>query len=292
MTSVVIAAHDEAAVLGRCLDALLAGATPGEFDITVVANGCRDRTAQVAAARPWVRVVELADAGKAGALNAGDAVAVGFPRVYLDADILLTADGLRAIASAVGDGGALAAVPRRLLDLAHRPLLVRAFYTINARLPAYRDGLFGRGVIALSAPARARFNRFPDMVADDLFLDALFTAQEKREVSLVPARVATPRRTRDLFRRLVRVRAGNAAMRAAAGRTAPSGVRPARRAAWLRVVAARPWLAPAAAGYVGLTLAAAFAARMDRGKAQDWRRDGSTRLPAPPASVATGESDG
>src|SRR5262245_50140774 len=33
--SVVIPAHDEEAVLGRCLDALLGGAAPGELDVVV-----------------------------------------------------------------------------------------------------------------------------------------------------------------------------------------------------------------------------------------------------------------
>jgi glycosyltransferase involved in cell wall biosynthesis len=276
VTSVVIAAHNEAAVIGRCLEALLIDAAPGEFDVTVVANGCRDETARVAAARPEVRVVELTEAGKAGALNAGDAVAVGFPRVYLDADIVLSTDGLRAIVAAVDDG-ALAAVPRRRLDLTGRPLLVRAFFAINARLPMYRDGIFGRGVIAICARAHERFDRFPDMVADDLFLDALFSAEEKREVSQVAARIATPQRTCDLFRRLVRVRAGNAAMRSAAGRAAPANVRRARRSAWLRVVATRPWLAPAAAGYLALTVAAAFAAHRNGYGSKDWRRDDSSR---------------
>src|SRR5580704_6736168 len=97
MTSIVIAAHNEAAVIGRCLDAVLADAAPGEFDVTVVANGCTDDTAQVAAARSRVRVVDLPSAGKVPALNAGDAVAVGYPRIYLDADIVIPAIGVRAL---------------------------------------------------------------------------------------------------------------------------------------------------------------------------------------------------
>ena len=35
MTSIVIAAHNEETVIGRCLDTLLADAHPGEFDVTV-----------------------------------------------------------------------------------------------------------------------------------------------------------------------------------------------------------------------------------------------------------------
>lgn len=275
MTSVVIAAHNEAAVLGRCLDSLLAEAVPGEFDVTVVANGCTDATARVAAGR-GVRVVELAEPGKPGALNAGDAVAVGFPRVYLDADIVLSTAGLRALAAATG-GSCLAATARRELDLTRRPVLVRAYFAVNRRLPAFRTGLFGRGVIVLAEAGRARFDRFPDLVSDDLFLDSLFADDEKREVPEVPARVATPRRTAHLVRRLVRVRGGNAAMRSAAARgEVGTAVRPASRTAWLRaVVLRRPWLAPAAACYVGLTVYAAALARSRPD--QGWGRDESSR---------------
>ncbi|MPZ26539.1 MAG: glycosyltransferase [Micromonosporaceae bacterium] len=268
MVSVVIAAHNEQAVLGRTLDALL-GDGPDGLDVTVVANGCTDGTAAVARARPGVRVIELAEASKPSALNAGDAVAVGFPRVYLDADISLPGAAVRRLAAAVS-GSALAAVPRRRLILTGRPLLVRAYYAVHTRLPVFAAGLFGRGVITLSAAGRARFDRFPDMIADDLFLDSRFTDAERRAVPEVEAPVATPLRTRDLLRRLARVRAGNAAMRDAA-----HGTRRASRLSWLRdVVLSRPWLAPAAVCYVGLTVTAALLARR---RTDTWARDESSR---------------
>lgn len=294
MTSVVIAAHDEAGVIGRCLDRLLAGTAPGEFDVTVVANGCHDDTAAIAASRPGVRVLELAAAGKTAALNAGDALARGFPRVYLDADVVLSATGLRALTEALDETPA--AVPRRELDVSGRPLPVRGFFAVNARLPVYRDALFGRGVIALSEQGRARFTEFPDVIADDLFLDALFTSAEKRQVDGVSARVAAPRTTRDLVRRLARVRAGNAAMRAAAMTgDAPPGVRPSDRYSWLRdVVLRRPHLAPAAVCYVLITLlAAASAKRAARDGATGWGRDESSRTDQPTAAAPrTSATDG
>lgn len=288
MTSVVIAAHNEAAVIGRCLDTLLAGAAPGEFDITVVANGCSDDTAAVAATRTGVRVLDVPEPGKAGALNAGDAVAQTFPRVYLDADILLTAEGLRAIAATVADG--YAAMPRRKLDLRRRPLAVRGFFAINARLPVYRDALFGRGMIALSERGRARFDVFPDLVADDLFLDSLFTSEEKRLVDTVTSVVATPHTTVDLMRRLARVRAGNAALReASASGAAPAGVRKSRQLSWLSdVVLPRPYLAPAAVCYVLITVTAQRRAeRALRAGDRTWGRDESSRVATPPLSGGT-----
>ncbi len=274
MTSVVIAAHNEATVIGRCLDSLLAGAAPGEFDITVAANGCTDDTVRVARDR-GVRVLDLPLPGKPGALDAGDLVAAGFPRIYLDADINLTASDLRALAAACSSHPA--ATARRSLDLAGRPLPVRAYFSVHRHLPALRTGLFGRGVIALSASGRERFDRFPDMVADDLFVDSLFTADEKCQVAAVESVVATPLRTRDLIRRLIRVRAGNAAMRAAATRgEIKADVRASGRSSWLKdVVLRRPWLAPAAVCYVGITVYAALLAR--RSGPVDWGRDGSTR---------------
>ncbi len=268
MTSVVIAAHNEAAVIGRCLDALLADPPPDGLDVTVVANGCTDATAAVAATRPGVRVLSLPEPGKAGALNAGDEVAVGFPRLYLDADIVLAPGSLPKLVAAVG-AGLLAAVPGRDLDTSGRPLPVRAYYAINRRLPAFRDALYGRGAILLSAAGRARFDRFPALHADDLFLDSLFEAGEKREIAGATSRVATPRETADLIRRLVRVRAGNRAMRSAG-----STVRAARRSSWLRdVVLPRPWLAPAGVFYAAITLIAERRSRT----ATDWGRDDSSR---------------
>jgi glycosyltransferase involved in cell wall biosynthesis len=282
MTSVVIAAHNEAGVIGRLLDTLLYEAAPGEFDVTVVANGCTDDTAAIAAAHAGVRVLELPTAAKVLALNAGDEVAQGFPRIYLDADILLTKEGLRGLVTALREG-ALAATVRRELQVAGRPLPVRAYYAVHGRLPALRDGLFGRGVIALSEAGRARFGRFPELVADDLFLDSLFTSAEKAQVTAYSSVIVTPTRTRDLIRRLARVRAGNTKMRAAAAAgDVQSPVRGAARMSWLRdVVLSRPSLAPAAVCYVAITVIAAVSAKRAKDSTA-WGRDESSRETAKP----------
>lgn len=279
MTSIVIAAHNEESVIDRCISALFEQRDTGELEIVVAANGCTDRTASVARNR-GVRVVETDRAGKANALNLADEIAIGFPRIYLDADIVLEPGAVTALGAALAaDTRSCAAVPARELEVDGRPLIVRGYTAISSRLPAFRDGLFGRGVIALSERGRSRFTTFPELVADDLFLDSLYTPVEKLFVDSVKVRVGTPLRTRDLVRRLVRVRRGNAELRASveSGETDIS-VRGSDPTAWItEVVLPEPRLLPAGAVYAIVTLWAALVARVKRSPSGAWERDESTR---------------
>ncbi|MDR7110856.1 glycosyltransferase involved in cell wall biosynthesis [Microbacterium trichothecenolyticum] len=277
MVSVVIAAHNEEAVVGRCIEALLEQGVDAP-QIFVSANGCTDATARVALAR-GATVIDRAEPGKPAALNAADAAADTFPRVYLDADIVLPAGAIDAVDRMFGGADApLAAAPHRRIDTAGCAMAVKAYYAINERLPVFRDGLFGRGMFVVSAAGRARFSEFPALTADDLFADAQFDGWEKRPLGEVEISVAAPRSTRDLIRRLVRVRRGNTEMRAAAARgEVRSTVRPSDRRAWARVVREDPRLFFAAVPYVVITLTASLLARRTPVAAAAWGRDDSTR---------------
>jgi glycosyltransferase involved in cell wall biosynthesis len=284
--SVVIAAHNEERLIAGCLHALHSQQLHGELEIVVSANGCTDRTAEIARESGAV-VVERPAPGKAAALNAGDAVSTSFPRIYLDADIVLAPHALGAlIARLSSTPSVLAAIPRRRLDTRGRPWAVRAYFAINERLPVFRASLFGRGLIALSEEGRARFTTFPAVIADDLFLDSLFAQDERGVVDDVVVSVEAPLTTRDLLRRLVRVRRGNAQLRSA-GEDGPLGlsVQPSRRWDWLTaVVVPEPRLAAAAIPYVVITLAAGILARRRvADTARSWGRDESTRGGAPSA---------
>lgn len=276
MPSVVIAAHQEEAVLGRTLDAL-EGQLDG-LEIVVSANACTDATVDIARAR-GATVVDRPEPGKAAAINAAESDDRGFPRFYLDADIVVPPGGLRRLSDALRRDGILAAVPARRMDVAGRPWAVRAYVSINERLPVFRRGLFGRGLIGVSDEGRARFGRFPELIADDLFLDSQFADAEKAHVDDVVVTVAAPRTTKDLVRRLVRVRRGNAELRAAARRgEVDVVVRASDRWAWWRDVVRHDLrLLPAAGAYVAITAIAARRSRAARGS--DWGRDETTRQP-------------
>ena len=279
MASVVIAAHNEEAVIGTCIDALTAQLGLQPIEVIVSANGCTDRTAQVAAERN-VRVLDRTESGKAAALNAGEAVAKSFPRIYLDADIVVPPSGLERILDVLDSSPQIAAaVPLRRIDTTGRSLMVRAYFAINERLPAFRNGLFGRGMIVLTEAGRRRFSEFPALIADDLFLDSLFSSDEKCEVRTVEVVVGAPYGTRDLLNRLVRVRRGNAQMRAAASNgDIETRVRSSDKWSWLRdVVFREPRLVFAAVPYVSITVLASLLAR--RPNRNGWGRDLSTRTP-------------
>src|SRR6516165_2576813 len=157
MLSIVIPAHNETQVIGRLLRQLVSTAEEGELDILVVANGCSDNTAKVAAAfGPPVQVLSIPVASKREALATGNLAAKGFPRLYVDADVELRTEDVRELGQALLRPGVLAASPERTLALAGRRWPIRWYYDVWARLPEVQQGLFGRGVIGVSEAGYAR----------------------------------------------------------------------------------------------------------------------------------------
>jgi glycosyltransferase involved in cell wall biosynthesis len=213
--TVAIPAHNEAGTITRCLDSLLEGARPGEIEVLVACNGCTDGTADVVRSSPHdVRVIEVAEASKIAALRAADEALAGFPRLYLDADVIIPAQSARQVLDRLSRGPALAARPPIEYDTAGATALVRSYYRARSRVPAVMNSLWGAGVYGLSAEGRARFGEFPDLVGDDLFVDQQFQRGEIEVVDCPPVIVKVPRRTADLFRILRRYYRGNKENRA------------------------------------------------------------------------------
>ncbi len=217
--SVIIPAHNEAAVLGRTLQQLAALlASPG-LDLIVAANGCTDSTTEIAARVAGVRVLDLTESSKTAALNAGDLATDHWPRIYLDADIDIPIAAVCDTLDALAHPGALAARPPYAWDLDGADPLVQAYYRARARIPSAHVALWGAGVYALSREGHARFGVFPAVVADDLFVDQQYAPQEKQIVGTDPVRVRVPRSTRDLLKVLRRQARGSNEMHAGTGRT-------------------------------------------------------------------------
>lgn len=174
------------------------------LEIVVVANGCTDETGAIAAKFANVRIVETPVPNKHRALRLGDEHATGFPRLYVDADVALTAADVLSLADALAQPGVHAAAPARITPLDGCPWTVRWFYDVWERLPVVRQGLFGRGVIALSQEGHARVAALPELMGDDLAASLSFAPQERKVVESATVLVYPPRRLRDLLRRRVR----------------------------------------------------------------------------------------
>jgi glycosyltransferase involved in cell wall biosynthesis len=212
MTSVIIPAHDEEGVIGSTLTTLLHGSEDdgaGDLDIVVVCNGCTDGTAGIAASfGPTVTVLEIEEASKVAALNAGDEVAGGYPRIYLDADIAFDGRSAFGVAEALRRPGALAAEPHVVIDTRRSSLVVRAYYAVSQALHGQVPGDLGGGVYALSEAGRMRFGRFPDVIADDGYARAHFGRGEISRVAGTRSVVTAPAGAADLVNIKTRSRLG------------------------------------------------------------------------------------
>jgi glycosyltransferase involved in cell wall biosynthesis len=188
LISVIIPASNEAGYIGACLTALFASGPVGG-ECIVVANGCRDTTAEVARgfagmaqASGWgFAVLDLAQGSKPNALNQGDALARGALRVYLDADVVVAPDLMAQLIAALGIDA-----PRYATGTAHIPRarswVTRAYARFWAKLPFAQSNAPGYGLFATNRSGRARWGDFPAIISDDTFVRLQFLPNERVQV--------------------------------------------------------------------------------------------------------------
>jgi glycosyltransferase involved in cell wall biosynthesis len=275
--SILIPAHNEAAVISRCLDALFEGVAPAELEVVVVCNGCKDNTADLArTSKHEVTVLELDVASKAGALRTGEEALTSFPRLYLDADVELSGESALKLLDELRAGPALAVRPPIFYEADGASRSVRRYYQARARLPAVMSSLWGAGVYGLSEEGRNRFEIYPDVVAEDLFVDRLFA---KHEITIVPcaaAVVRAPRRTADLVRIMRRSYRGKAEL--GVGSYGSSGNGTSRETAREVFDLALEGLSQAADAFIYSAVAVTGRAMTHVGRTDHWERDESSRI--------------
>ncbi|MDM7458617.1 MAG: glycosyltransferase family 2 protein [Paracoccus sp. (in: a-proteobacteria)] len=206
----MLPAHQEEAHIGRCLDAVRDQKLPDNVavQLVIVANGCTDRTAEIARSRiaglqaaGWhVVLLETPQGGKIHALNLGDRNAQGDMRLYLDADIVVGPGMIAGLLGVLSQPGARYAGARLTVPPA-RSAFSRAYARFWQRLPLVASGVTGAGLFAVNAEGRARWTTFPQVIADDLYVRLLFAPEERHLVDIAYEWPIT-----EGFRRLVRVR--------------------------------------------------------------------------------------
>ena len=278
--SVLIPAHDEERVITRCLDSLFDGLDPRDVDVVVACNGCSDGTAAAARAAGYgVEVIELDVASKPAALRTGERALTTLPRIYLDADVVLTGAAATALlehlAARRHARGAAADRVRHVSVLGTGTRLLPCPH----RVPGLMTALWGAGVYGLSTAGRQRFDEYPDVVADDLFVNSCFDASEIEILPCDAAVVAAPRRAADLVHVMSRAYRGAAELSAR-----PPGQR-VERETWSRALDfSRLCLQdaksiPDVAVYAGFAAGARLSARL-RPSAR-WEHDHSSRAMMP-----------
>jgi glycosyltransferase involved in cell wall biosynthesis len=270
----VIPARNEATVIGRTLRALFDGLDPS-VEVVVVCNGCTDGTVEVVRSLAFpLTVLDLPPLGKTGALREADRVVRSLPRLYVDADVVLTGAAANSVLRALADG-AVAARPGVRFSTRDCSWPVRRYVAVKEQLPSVRSDLCGGGMYGLSAAARARFDEFPDLIGDDLFVARLVTRDEVRILDdIEPVQIEVPRTARALLKVLARVYRGTGEL----ARVRPDIGEPTTRStiAELRHLARRPANWVDVAVYVALVSGGRWGARRS---ADGWERDESARTP-------------
>ena len=212
--TVVMAARDEARVLGRKIESILAQDYPrSQVEIIVVSDGSRDATVPIARSfGTAVRVIALPrPLGKPAALNSALPHASGDIIVLTDARQPLLPGALGALIEPFYDP-AVGAVTGELEVPAGGSLGFYRRYDDWIRRAEARGGSSIGVTGALWALRRECFAPIPvGALADDLFLPMMVIAQRRRVVCAPNARCldTLPRDPRADFRRRVRTLAGN-----------------------------------------------------------------------------------
>jgi len=208
MASIIIPACNEAHSISCCIQNLVGQIQQGD-EILVIPNGCSDNTAIISKAfEPLIIVLESDQPSKVGALNLGDSIATSFPRIYADADIIFAPGSIEKIKAALSQGGKLAVSPDPVMDLSQSSWAVKAYYDIWLSMPYCRQGMMGAGVYALSEEGRKRFDQFPDVIADDGYVRALFKEHERGKVEGAYVTVKAPASLKWLMKIKTRSRLG------------------------------------------------------------------------------------
>jgi len=275
--SIIIPAHNEATVISRCLKAIYDSSEPGEFEVLVVCNGCTDDTVSIVRKLfPLVRLLETPIASKVFALNLGDTEASCFPRIYLDADLVVGADSLRVLIGALQSGEALAACGRMEIDASRSNWFVQSFYKVW-RLNSYLEkGKFG-GLFAVSLAGHSRISPFAAVTNDDEMVRRKFTTAERAYVEGCYFDMTAPKNLSGLAKIRTRAIRGNAQLDKI-GLADSDGPASARFVRFLLRLLQRPTVWPALAIYIAFSsFIHAKLAFSGYGEADIWERDDSSR---------------
>lgn len=208
MASIIVPAHNEAAVIQRCLDSLVT--QTGVDQLIVACNGCSDNTAALVKAYPNVICLNIEKPSKTNALNEAEKHISSYPIFYLDADTQLATGAIEKITTALDANPDLKLVaPMPNIDVSKSSWLVKQYYKIWLSLPYIQSGVIATCSFIVTEQGRKRFDHFPDIINDDRFIHCQFKANEISNIAGTEIYIQAPRRLYSLIKIKTRARLGN-----------------------------------------------------------------------------------
>ncbi|WP_432472312.1 glycosyltransferase [Amphritea sp. HPY] len=208
---VIVPAYNESTVILKLLRSLNEGVVSGHYNVVVACNGCKDDTTELVIQNfPEYICLDIEKASKTNALNEAESLGLGYPRVYVDADVDISSESvLKLIQKASYHNEAQLVAPRGSINTSQSDTAVSLFYSAWTKTTFFINQGFGSGVYVLNKAARDLFDRFPDVIADDGFVRHLSAGQNTLVCEDAVSAVEAPRTLSDLIKIKTRVKVGN-----------------------------------------------------------------------------------
>jgi glycosyltransferase involved in cell wall biosynthesis len=214
---VIVPARDESIALPRCLESVLGQDYRGVMRVIVADNGSTDDTVGVAhrlagrfeAAGHELLILQIRQGNKCAALNAAEVFAVGGCRIYLDADVELSANCVSQVAATLTGNPRVAMCGPRMRIARSSASVTRRYARVWGTMPWVSHDVIGGGFYAVSAAGRRRWGRFPDLLSEDTFVQAQFRRDERQVLPTCHFLVRLPDGLSDLLTVRTRQFSGN-----------------------------------------------------------------------------------
>lgn len=208
MASIIVPAHNESAVIERCLDSLIN--QKGIDTLIVACNGCSDNTVALVKKYADIICLNIKKPSKTNALNEAEKHITNFPIFYLDADTVLQKGAIEHIIQALDNEPQLKLVaPTPDIDTSKSSWLVKQYYKIWLNLPYIKAGVIATCSFIVTEQGRKRFDHFPDIINDDRFIHCQFKAAEVSNITGAKIHIQAPRTVYSLIKIKTRARLGN-----------------------------------------------------------------------------------
>ncbi len=211
MATVIVPAHNEASVIGDCLESIVN--QHGVDKIIVACNGCTDNTVEIVRQNyPDITCLDIEKPSKTNALNEAEKHISSFPIYYLDADTVISADSISTINAFYNNPKnqeVLLTAPTPKIDTSGSSWWVKQYYKIWINLPYIQDGVIGTCSFIMNEKGRKRFDRFPDIINDDGFVRCCFDSHERANVPASTIHIKAPKTLFSLIKIKTRARLGN-----------------------------------------------------------------------------------